>query len=44
MAVVTPEIVWDGVSQSYIPGPELRISPRLELHHAAATEIDPGVR
>ena len=41
MAIATPEIVWDGVSQSYIPGPELRISPRLELHRAAATDIDP---
>lgn len=35
------DVVWDGVTQSYIPGPELRISSKLQLHRDTATEIDP---
>ena len=40
MTTVAPEIAWDGVTQSYIPGPELRISSKLELHRASAADVD----
>jgi N-methylhydantoinase B len=35
------QVVWDGVTNSYIPSEKLRISPEVELHTEAAADIDP---
>ena len=32
---------WDGVQQSYIPGPDLEVDPSLKLHRRVAPTIDP---
>ena len=36
----TAETVWDGVNQSYIPPEPLNLDPAVELHSAAAEEVD----
>jgi len=32
---------WDGIRNSYIPGPELRLPPDLHLHRETAQDLDP---
>jgi N-methylhydantoinase B len=36
-----PEGFWDGDQHAYIPSREVKYSPKLRLHTAAATDIDP---
>lgn len=36
-----PTTCWDGVTNSYIPGPELRLHPALALHRETAPSLDP---
>ncbi len=35
------DVVFDGVTEPYIPGPELNISPKLKLHQTWETDLDP---
>ncbi|NQV21857.1 MAG: hydantoinase B/oxoprolinase family protein, partial [Rhodospirillales bacterium] len=35
------DVVFDGVTEPYIPGPALNISPKLKLHRTWETDIDP---
>jgi len=35
------DVVFDGVTEPYIPGPELNISPKLKLHRTWDTDLDP---
>src|SRR3569833_1963978 len=36
-----PDVVFDGVTNPYVPPRQLRISPQLALHRAFEAEIDP---